>query len=153
MLVVGLFFGNTVAVSASIDSDRPVAQQQQNVSESEYQKNISGVKLVNSTELVSLINSKSSYILYVGRAACSHCRNFSTVLKEYIPSAPKTIYYVDLDNSFKNISSDESQVIQKFMSDSEVEYTPTLLDMANGEVQNEFVGDQVSLADLANMKD
>ena len=59
-------------------------------------------------DLNKKIENKESFILYIGSAKCSHCKDYRPKLNEVVKEYNLTVYYVDIskldNNQLKNLS-------------------------------------------------
>lgn len=49
-------------------------------------------------DLATKIENKDSFVLYVGRTTCSHCKDFKPILEKVVNEYDLDVYYIDLDN-------------------------------------------------------
>lgn len=72
--------------------------------------------------------SKDDYILYLGSADCSHCKNFTPVLESIIEEYQLQIFYVDIST----LTEKEYAILK---NDTKLRGTPTVVFVEDGVVK------------------
>jgi len=89
------------------------------------------VKEITFNEYADMIESKESFILYIGSSDCSHCFEYRRTLDRVIKNQEVTFYYLDI----KYISADDSK---KLESKIRFKGTPTTVFIVDGEEKNTY---------------
>jgi predicted bacteriocin transport accessory protein len=153
---LGLFFFLSISqpnidAFAEAPTDSSATSQVTNVTIPQYQQNVSGTKEINLDNLDQMLNSKSSFILYIGYKECPFCREFSPTLNQFIKKTSATVYYLDLDDPTKvNLNSSAATFLK---NDVKLSGTPTVVSVKNGTVDqsHNYVGVDTSEQDLESM--
>lgn len=121
------------------------------VTESDYEKNIKGVHRISLKKYLTKVHKGNKFIVFIGFKECSHCRNFSPVMKQFLKSVDQRIYYLDYGptGTFKDASQEEiNDFYNTFSKPYKFLGTPTVALFSNGKVISMTVGDNTTLADL-----
>jgi len=113
------------------------------ISEEEYLGNITGVKQINSTDYLNLVNEKnkhSNFIVFFGFKECKYCRAVSPILKEYISENKYPIFYMNMDESFQDTTQNDYKEINKSFGNFGFHGTPTFIYFKSNKIQNMIVG-------------
>ncbi|MDN7044272.1 PedC/BrcD family bacteriocin maturation disulfide isomerase [Lactiplantibacillus plantarum] len=118
------------------------------VTKDQYYKNISGISELTGKQLLSIINSKEKYFLFLGFADCPYCREFSKVLNVFKLESKYPMYYVDLYGAYPDLTEDELSRVNSFLLNNiKFEGAPTFVKIQNGDILNSLIG-TISLNDL-----
>lgn len=150
--------GNGVNVHAAtqVTSIKPITSSQTitTVTESDYKKNIKGVHRISLKKYLTKVHKGNKFIVFIGFKECSHCRNFSPVMKQFLKSVDQRIYYLDYGptGTFRDASQDEiNDFYNTFAKPYQFLGTPTVALFSNGKVVSMTVGDNTTLADLYHL--
>jgi len=124
------------------------------VSKSEYEANIKGVQVLNVDRYLAKAAQGEKFVVFIGFQDCSHCRNFSPIMKQYLQVTDHPVYYLDygLEGSLKTASqSTREQFFATFSDPFEFMGTPTVALIKDGKVSSMTVGDDTTLADLQQL--
>ncbi|MDG3061427.1 PedC/BrcD family bacteriocin maturation disulfide isomerase [Lacticaseibacillus sp. BCRC 81376] len=144
---------NVVDASNVGQTDVLGKQFETDVTETQYVSNIQGVVKIDGWKLIELLKSKTSFYLFIGYKECPYCREFSKVLKDFIPQMDRPIYYIDLDTSLNDFEGSKEAVMLNILNNQIHFYgTPTFELLIDGVAEKEFVGSATTLADLQYLK-
>ena len=106
------------------------------VTPEEYEKNVTDFKKID-IEAVrqSFTEDQLEHTIYFGRKTCSHCRQFSSELKEFNNLIEKKLEYYDLDG--KDFDGEAREFLFKKVG---IPGTPTILYLKNGHPISGWVG-------------
>lgn len=134
-------------MAASEDQESSLPQ----VSIDDYLENINGVKQIDASEYVNLINnqdSKQDFIFYFGFKDCPYCRAESVYLKDFIKKSKYPIYYINMEESLNDATDEEIEEINKSFGPYPFYGTPTFTFFRNKKIENMLVGYPVKVEDL-----
>lgn len=85
------------------------------------------------------VKQEKEFMVYIFATSCPHCAKFKSVINEYAQKkTAMNVYAYDLDNE------DDIESVRYFYNlyGNEFQGTPTLLHIKNGELVNEYIGEQ-----------
>lgn len=88
---------------------------------------------VTSGDILTMIENKETFVVYMGQTTCPHCQDYAPIIDEVCEEKGATIYKVMLD-----LSDPENNMV--FVQDYGLEYTPTTFYFEEGEMITSFVG-------------
>ncbi|UYZ35872.1 PedC/BrcD family bacteriocin maturation disulfide isomerase [Clostridium beijerinckii] len=144
--------GNGVPVYAatSVTSSKTTST----VTELKYEKNIKGVHKISLRQYLDKVHNGEKFIVFIGFKECSHCRNFSPIMKKFLKNVDQRIYYLDYGptGTFKNASKEEiNDFYDTFTTPYQFGGTPTVALFSKGKVISMTVGDNTTLDDLNHL--
>ena len=83
IVVVSTIFSNTSTIYAN-DTAVNNKIEEKEVTKDEYLQNINKFNRLNIKDIYSKFENKETFVLYLGRKTCPHCRKFSPILREFI---------------------------------------------------------------------
>jgi hypothetical protein len=127
-----------IGVNAALDPDTSIASEA-----SSYTIDVS------SDEISALIDSKASFIVYIGNDYCSSCTEFQPAFRDYILETGLLVYHYDnIDNDI----NDYNQLVSRYPSIfSDNPFTPSLLFFKQGEMRTRQNG-QTRMFDIATLR-
>lgn len=145
--------GNAIHAATQVTLNKPITSSQTmaTVTEADYENNIKGVYPISLDQYLAKVHSNNKFIVFIGFKECSHCRNFSPVMKQFLKNVNQPIYYLDYgpNGTFKDASQDEiNDFYNTFAKPYQFLGTPTVALFSNGKVVSMTVGDNTTLAEL-----
>lgn len=98
-----------------------------NVDKWKYLEDVKVLNRVQVEEIYDLIKEKDHLIIYIGKSSCQGCQKFVHKLKNIIVNADIEIYYIDIENINSNL-------MEKFIDDYQINYVPKVLIFKNNKV-------------------
>lgn len=83
---------------------------------------------INYEEYVSKMKNQDSYILYIGSAKCTHCREFVPILKDVITDYNLEVYYIDA----AKMTLEQVAIV---WDETSIGGTPTIVFVTDGKVK------------------
>ncbi|KRO10487.1 PedC/BrcD family bacteriocin maturation disulfide isomerase [Lactiplantibacillus xiangfangensis] len=118
------------------------------ITEDQYLSNIKGVKYLSASAYLDMLKNGQKFVLFIGFKECPYCRKFSTTLNAYLKNPTTQIYYLDLDQ-FDNDSM--QNLFDQVITDSGLQYTPTVEKINQGVIVNKLVGSTITLSQLRSL--
>ena len=104
---------------------------------------------VSSDQISTLIDSKASFIVYIGNDYCSSCIEFQPAFRDYIIETGLLVYHYD---NIVNDINDYNQLVSRYPSVfSDNPFTPSLLFFKQGEMRTRQNG-QTRMFDIATLR-
>ena len=122
IMVVSTIFSNTTTIHAN-DTVVNNKIEEKEVTEDEYLQNVDRFNKLNMKEIYSKFENKETFVLYLGKKTCPHCRKFSPILREF------NVESADLDKDAK-----------VFLSKLKIPGVPAVLYVKEGKVVNGWAG-------------
>lgn len=101
---------------------------------------------ITSSQLMDKLNNGDTFVLFIGAASCSHCKQFYKTINAYVNSG-KTVYYLDIDDTSdptmqRYIVEIEERLLNDIPSDRGITTfaTPTTVYVENGEFADAIQG-------------
>ncbi|WP_311080033.1 thioredoxin domain-containing protein [Paenibacillus polymyxa] len=121
--------------NAEYKNSTAIEQNDNNPTVEEYENNVKDLPRLNANETMDKFNSGEGFYFYIGRPSCSHCHEFSPILKEFSTHISQPIYYYNMDGG------DWGPIIGQFLRDHiDLQGTPTLAYIKDGKVVVQQVG-------------
>lgn len=140
----------TIKASVPDDISKPLTR---DVSQSEYEDNIKRTKSITLTEFLKTANANTDFIGYIGFSECSHCRSFSSTIKNFTET--HNLYYLDIgpNGSFKSSSAGQIQEFFTIFESNNYQFmgTPTVIHVRNNKVISMAVGEDTKLLELEQL--
>ena len=133
ILVASAIFSNTSTIYAN-DTVVNNKIEEKEVTENEYLQNIDRFNKLNMKEIYSKFENKETFVLYLGRKTCPHCRKFSPILREFNVLYGNKINYYDIE------SPDLDKDAKVFLSKLQIPGVPAVLYVKEGKVVNGWAG-------------
>ena len=133
IVVVSTIFSNTSIAHAN-DTVVNNKVEEKKVTEDEYLQNVNRFNKLNMKEIYSKFENKETFVLYLGRKTCPHCRKFSPILKEF------NILYGNKLNYYDIQSPDLDKDAKVFLSKLHIPGVPAVLYVKEGKVVNGWAG-------------
>ena len=133
IIVVSTIFSNTSIAHAN-DTVVNNKVEEKKVTEDEYLQNVNRFNKLNMKEIYSKFENKETFVLYLGRKTCPHCRKFSPVLKEFNILYGNKLNYYDIE------SPDLDKDAKVFLSKLKIPGVPAVLYVKEGKVVNGWAG-------------
>lgn len=111
----------------------------------DYEQNVANFRKIGIEQLMEIFqpDTKGETVLYIGRPTCSHCRQFSSTLKELNQLIGGKLSYYNVDGD------DFDEKAREFIFQTlRVPGTPTLIHMKEGKLIGAFVGGGISVQEL-----
>ncbi|MEX0379816.1 PedC/BrcD family bacteriocin maturation disulfide isomerase [Leuconostoc sp. MS02] len=145
ILSVFFIFGIT-----KVDASEAIAEKGDQISFSDYNQNISQTESINPAQLVSMVESNKTFVLFVGYENCPYCRGFSPTLKQFMESSNIRIKYLDISKiTSDQINNDFIDVYSKTLG---ITVAPTILLIKHAKVIHSYVGSDTNLNQLNTLK-
>ena len=97
IIAVSAIFSNTSTIYANdIAVNNKIEEKE--VTENEYLQNIDRFNKLNMKEIYSKFENKETFVLYLGRKTCPHCRKFSPILREFNVLYGNKLNYYDIES-------------------------------------------------------
>lgn len=133
IMVVSAIFSNTTTIHANdIAVNNKIEEKE--VTEDEYLQNVYRFNKLNMKEIYSKFENKESFVLYLGRKTCPHCRKFSPILREFNILYGNKLNYYDIE------SPDLDKDAKVFLSKLQIPGVPAVLYVKEGKVVNGWAG-------------
>ena len=133
IMVVSAIFSNTSTIHANdIAINNNIEEKE--VTEDEYIQNVDKFNKLNMKEIYSKFENKETFVLYLGRKTCPHCRKFSPILREFNVLYGNKINYYDIE------SPDLDKDAKVFLSKLQIPGVPAVLYVKEGKVVNGWAG-------------
>ena len=133
IVVVSTIFSNTSIAHAN-DTVVNNKVEEKKVTEDEYLQNVNRFNKLNMKEIYSKFENKETFVLYLGRKTCPHCRKFSPILKEFNVLYGNKLSYYDIE------SPDLDKDAKVFLSKLHIPGVPAVLYVKEGKVVNGWAG-------------
>lgn len=133
ILIVSAIFSNTSTIYAN-DTVVNNKIEEKEVTEDEYLQNVDRFNKLNMKEIYSKFQNKETFVLYLGRKTCPHCRKFSLVLREFNSLYGNKLNYYDIE------SPDLDRDAKVFLSKLQIPGVPAVLYVKEGKVVNGSAG-------------
>ena len=133
IVVVSTIFSNTSIAHAN-DTVVNNKVEEKKVTEDEYLQNVNRFNKLNMKEIYSKFENKETFVLYLGRKTCPHCRKFSPILKEFNILYGNKLNYYDIE------SADLDKDAKVFLSKLKIPGVPAVLYVKEGKVVNGWAG-------------
>lgn len=145
-------FASTADTPTSLTADNPDESDVTDVTIDQYLENISGIEEVTGQKLLSLVQSKDTYILYIGYKECPYCREFSKTLKQFKSESSIPLYYINLDDNYPDITAEDFNQIGNFIQTKiQLSGTPTIAKIVDGDAKTVLVGSDTTLGQLTDL--
>ena len=112
------------------------------VSEDEYLNNISALDKLNFSQVYEKFNQKETFVLYLGRKSCPHCREFSPVLKEFNILLKGKLNYYDIE------SPDLDENAKNFFEGLQIPAIPVVMYVKEGKILDGWIGGGIDARSL-----
>lgn len=133
IMIVSAIFSNTTTIHANdIAVNNKIEEKE--VTEDEYLQNVYRFNKLNMKEIYSKFENKESFVLYLGRKTCPHCRKFSPILREFNILYGNKLNYYDIE------SPDLDKDAKVFLSKLQIPGVPAVLYVKEGKVVNGWAG-------------
>ena len=133
IMVVSAIFSNTSTIHANdIAINNNIEEKE--VTEDEYIQNVDKFNKLNMKEIYSKFENKETFVLYLGRKTCPHCRKFSPILREFNTLYGNKLNYYDIQ------SPDLDKDAKVFLSKLQIPGVPAVLYVKEGKVVNGWAG-------------
>lgn len=133
IMVVSAIFSNTSTIHANdIAINNNIEEKE--VTEDEYIQNVDKFNKLNMKEIYSKFENKETFVLYLGRKTCPHCRKFSPILREFNTLYGNKLNYYDIQ------SPDLDKDAKVFLSKLKIPGVPDVLYVKEGKVVNGWAG-------------
>ena len=133
IMVVSAIFSNTTTIHANdIAVNNKIEEKE--VTEDEYLQNINKFNRLNIKDIYSKFENKETFVLYLGRKTCPHCRKFSPILREFNILYENKLNYYDIE------SPDLDKDAKVFLSKLKIPGVPAVLYVKEGKVVNGWAG-------------
>ena len=133
IVVVSAIFNNT-AITRANDTIANNKIEEKEVTEDEYIQNVDRFNKLNMKEIYSKFENKETFVLYLGRKTCPHCRKFSPILREFNTLYGNKLNYYDIE------SPDLDKDAKVFLSILKIPGVPAVLYVKEGKVVNGWAG-------------
>ncbi|RMC41520.1 pediocin PapC-like protein [Lactobacillus sp. ESL0233] len=134
LLALSIFPSHQVSAEETV---YPIRQ----VSVDRYLRKIKRTKQITSTEYLSLVkNSKQDFIVYFGFKDCPYWRAESRYLKKFIRKTDYPVYYINMEESLNNATTNELNEIDNSLKPYAFIGTPTFAFFHNNKIQNMMIG-------------
>ena len=133
IVVVSTIFSNTSIAHAN-DTVVNNKVEEKKVTEDEYLQNVNRFNKLNMKEIYSKFENKETFVLYLGRKTCPHCRKFSPILREFNTLYGNKLNYYDIE------SPDLDKDAKVFLSKLHIPGVPAVLYVKEGKVVNGWAG-------------
>ena len=133
IMVVSAIFSNTSTIHAN-DTVVNNKIEEKEVTEDEYLQNVDRFNKLNMKEIYSKFENKETFVLYLGRKTCPHCRKFSPILREFNILYGNKLNYYDIE------SPDLDKDAKVFLSKLKIPGVPAVLYVKEGKVVNGWAG-------------
>ena len=133
IVVVSAIFNNT-AITRANDTIANNKIEEKEVTEDEYLQNINKFNRLNIKDIYSKFENKETFVLYLGRKTCPHCRKFSPILREFNILYGNKLNYYDIE------SADLDKDAKVFLSKLQIPGVPAVLYVKEGKVVNGWAG-------------
>lgn len=133
IMVVSAIFSNTSTINANdIAINNKIEEKE--VTEDEYLQNVDRFNKLNIKEIYSKFENKETFVLYLGRKTCPHCRKFSPILREFNSLYGNKLNYYDIE------SPDLDKDAKVFLAKLQIPGVPAVLYVKEGKVVNGWAG-------------
>lgn len=133
IIAVSAIFSNTSTIYANdIAVNNKIEEKE--VTEDEYLQNINKFNRLNIKDIYSKFENKETFVLYLGRKTCLHCRKFSPILREFNVLYGNKLNYYDIE------SPDLDKDAKVFLSKLQIPGVPAVLYVKEGKVVNGWAG-------------
>lgn len=133
IMVVSTIFSNTSTINANdIAINNKIEEKE--VTEDEYLQNVDRFNKLNIKEIYSKFENKETFVLYLGRKTCPHCRKFSPILREFNSLYGNKLNYYDIE------SPDLDKDAKVFLAKLQIPGVPAVLYVKEGKVVNGWAG-------------
>lgn len=133
IVVVSTIFSNNSTIYAD-DTAINNKIEEKEVIEDEYLQNINKFNRLNIKDIYSKFENKETFVLYLGRKTCPHCRKFSPILREFNILYGNKLNYYDIE------SADLDKDAKVFLSKLQIPGVPAVLYVKEGKVVNGWAG-------------
>ncbi len=133
IIAVSAIFSNTSTIYANdIAVNNKIEEKE--VTEDEYLQNVNRFNKLNIKEIYSKFENKETFVLYLGRKTCPHCRKFSPILREFNSLYGNKLNYYDIE------SPDLDKDAKVFLAKLQIPGVPAVLYVKEGKVVNGWAG-------------
>ena len=133
IIAVSAIFSNTSTIYANdIAVNNKIEEKE--VTEDEYLQNVDKFNRLNIKDIYSKFENKETFVLYLGRKTCPHCRKFSPILREFNVLYGNKLNYYDIE------SPDLDKDAKVFLSKLKIPGVPAVLYVKEGKVVNGWAG-------------
>ena len=133
IVIVSTIFSNTSITHANdIATNNKIEEKE--VTEDEYLQNVDKFNRLNIKDIYSKFENKETFVLYLGRKTCPHCRKFSPILREFNVLYGNKLNYYDIE------SPDLDKDAKVFLSKLKIPGVPAVLYVKEGKVVNGWAG-------------
>ena len=133
IIAVSAIFSNTSTIYANdIAVNNKIEEKE--VTEDEYLQNVDKFNRLNIKDIYSKFENKETFVLYLGRKTCPHCRKFSPILREFNVLYRNKLNYYDIE------SPDLDKDAKVFLSKLKIPGVPAVLYVKEGKVVNGWAG-------------
>ena len=133
ILVASAIFSNASTIYAN-DTVVNNKIEEKEVTEDQYLQNVDKFNRLNIKDIYSKFENKETFVLYLGRKTCSHCRKFSPILREFNILYGNKLNYYDIE------SPDLDKDAKVFLSKLQIPGVPAVLYVKEGKVVNGSAG-------------
>lgn len=141
IVVLAAVFSNTPITYAN-DTAANNKIEEKEVTEDEYIQNVDKFNKLNMKGVYSKFENKDTFVLYIGRKTCPHCRKFSSVLREFNTLYRNKLNYYDIE------SPDLDKDGKVFLSKLQIPGVPAVLYVKEGKVVNGWAGTGITAKGL-----
>ena len=133
IVVLSAVFSNTPITHAN-NTEINNKIKEREITEDEYLQNVNRFNKLTMKEIYSKFENKDTFVLYLGRKTCPHCRKFSLVLREFNVLYGNKLNYYDIE------SPDLDKDAKVFLSKLQIPGVPAVLYVKEGKVVNGWAG-------------
>ena len=133
IVVLSAVFSNTPITHAN-NTEINNKIKEREITEDEYLQNVNRFNKLTMKEIYSKFENKDTFVLYLGRKTCPHCRKFSLVLREFNVLYGIKLNYYDIE------SPDLDKDAKIFLSKLQIPGVPAVLYVKEGKVVNGWAG-------------
>ena len=133
IVVLSAVFSNTPITHAN-NTEINNKIKEREITEDEYLQNVNRFNKLTMKEIYSKFENKDTFVLYLGRKTCPHCRKFSPILREFNVLYGNKLNYYDIE------SPDLDKDAKVFLSKLQIPGVPAVLYVKEGKVVNGWAG-------------
>ena len=141
IVVLSAVFSNTPITHAN-NTEINNKIKEREITEDEYLQNVNRFNKLTMKEIYSKFENKDTFVLYLGRKTCPHCRKFSLVLREFNVLYGNKLNYYDIE------SPDLDKDAKIFLSKLQIPGVPAVLYVKEGKVVNGWAGSGITAKGL-----